>query len=460
MKIRKSKGTTPTEKLLSDLCERTFLKFWSYPNPYRKDKKGKELCDLIAVFENHLFIFFVKEIGALNNLDKEISVTWPRWKKEAIDKQIENLKGAGKYIRSGSPIFVDRKRKTKLPVNIRKNAKIHKFIVAHGAEKALKELSADDYHGSLAISYKECSESSTDKPFCIELDKADPVHVLDDRSFEIVLRELDTIYDFTSFIEEKEETIKACDSLLYLGEHDLLGQYFLSYDEEQNIYRLNPEKPDFSIITIDGFWEYFSGTEEYKRRKKANEISYLWDELIQSVYQDALDGTLLNNVDLARGNDPVHEMAKEPRFMRRVLSEEIRKEVRNFPETDDIVLPKVKFMRSFYKDKGYVLLQLKCPQTGDFEARYRPVRQKMLEVACGVIRNRYTHLNTVIGIAMYASKFSNGNSRDFMLLDCSEWTREKRRHYERENQSFGFFRSENIQETRKRVQEFPDDSTE
>ena len=41
MKIRKSEGFTPTEKLLSYLCETTFLEFFSYLNPVRED--GKEL---------------------------------------------------------------------------------------------------------------------------------------------------------------------------------------------------------------------------------------------------------------------------------------------------------------------------------------------------------------------------------------------------------------------------------
>ncbi len=35
----------PTEKLLSRLCENTFLDLFSYLNPVRED--GKELCDLI-----------------------------------------------------------------------------------------------------------------------------------------------------------------------------------------------------------------------------------------------------------------------------------------------------------------------------------------------------------------------------------------------------------------------------
>ena len=51
-KIRKSEGTTLTEKLLSSLCEKTFLKFWSNPNPRKKSEE--ELCDLIAVFDDHL----------------------------------------------------------------------------------------------------------------------------------------------------------------------------------------------------------------------------------------------------------------------------------------------------------------------------------------------------------------------------------------------------------------------
>jgi len=42
----KSAGVTPTERLLADFCERSFLKLWSYPNPYKDD--GHELCDLLA----------------------------------------------------------------------------------------------------------------------------------------------------------------------------------------------------------------------------------------------------------------------------------------------------------------------------------------------------------------------------------------------------------------------------
>jgi len=55
-KIVESEGVTPTERLLAELCEKYFLKLRSYPNPVKDDKK--ELCDLLAVFENHVFSSF------------------------------------------------------------------------------------------------------------------------------------------------------------------------------------------------------------------------------------------------------------------------------------------------------------------------------------------------------------------------------------------------------------------
>ena len=39
-KIIKVTGIKPTEKLLSELCDGTFLNLWSYPNPFRKPVKN------------------------------------------------------------------------------------------------------------------------------------------------------------------------------------------------------------------------------------------------------------------------------------------------------------------------------------------------------------------------------------------------------------------------------------
>ncbi len=53
-KIIRGAATTPSERYLAKLADKTFLNLWSYPNLFI-DKKdggkgnGKELCDLLVV---------------------------------------------------------------------------------------------------------------------------------------------------------------------------------------------------------------------------------------------------------------------------------------------------------------------------------------------------------------------------------------------------------------------------
>ena len=75
----KSSGVTVTERMLAEFCEKSFLKLWSYPNPHKDD--GHELCDLLAVFGNHVFIFFDRENELSEDPDKDPKVLWDRWKR-------------------------------------------------------------------------------------------------------------------------------------------------------------------------------------------------------------------------------------------------------------------------------------------------------------------------------------------------------------------------------------------
>ena len=64
--IVKAKGATLAEEYLGRLCGRTFLSLWSYLGVHR-DKgiknggDGKEVCDLLVVFDNHIIIFSDKD---------------------------------------------------------------------------------------------------------------------------------------------------------------------------------------------------------------------------------------------------------------------------------------------------------------------------------------------------------------------------------------------------------------
>ena len=274
MKITKPAGTTRTERLLATLCEKTFLKLWSWPTPRKDD--GKELCDLIAIFDDHVFIFFDRASKAMRNTGKDVDVTWHRWKKEVIDKQINTAKGAARYIRNRRPIFLDERREQPFPGVISKHPTIHKIIVAHGAEEACKAYSKDNLYGSLGIVYKS-SLPGTEQgpPFFLQLERMEPVHVFDSVNLRIVLGELDTFYDFAAYMTEKESAIAKYDSLTYCGEEDLLAHYFLNLDSRLNSYRVSVDDPATSLLIAEGMWKYFLDGGYRERKITENKDSYL-----------------------------------------------------------------------------------------------------------------------------------------------------------------------------------------
>ena len=444
MRIKKPGGGTPTERLLSTLCDKTFLKLWSWPNPRKGD--GKELCDLIAMFDDHVFIFFDRDSKVLQNSRQDVSVTWARWKKEAIDKQIKTANGAARYIRDGRPIFLDERRMQSFPGTIPTNPIVHKIVVAHGAAEACKSFSKDNVHGSLAIAYARDTDAIS-APFHIQIDRSDPVHVLDSVNLGVVLGELDTFYDLVAYITEKEKAIARHDILLYCGEEDLIAHYFRNHDSRRNQYCIGVDDQSVNALMIEeGEWKGFVDGGYQQRRRSENRDSYLWDELIQRTYQNVLDGTA-GGASLWDGKDALHEMAREPRLARRALSGRMLESIRSFPPTNHGIVRTVAYMPSLSDQrKMYVFLQLRC-HIGSFD-ECRQLRQHMLEIACGVVKNRFSQLRMVVGIAMAPPIHVEHNAEDFILLECEDWSNEQRAYYDGENEKLGFFKNANKFERR------------
>ena len=450
----KSSGVTATERLLADFCERSFLKLWSYPNPYKDD--GHELCDLLAVFDNHVFVFFDRENELSEDPDKDPQVLWDRWKRNVIDRQVRTAHGAERYIRSCSPIFLDPKRESCFPIVFdRDRAVVHKIIVAHGAKEACERASPRNVYGSLAITYTEADGGPTD-PFHIEIDQRNPVHIFDSHNMPIVLRELDTVKDFSAYLDEKVRAASAFDFLSYCGEEDLLGHYLLNYDAAANRHVIGPKgKSQFNGVMIgEGEWHDFAQTDLYKNTKNEDRISYFWDELIQRTCQNSLDGTLGGSSNIVGGESAIYEMVKEPRFMRRGLAEKMLTAVERFPDEGTFVR-QVTFLPSFESNVGYVLLQLRAPDALRAEPDYREKRQTILEIACAAAKNKFPHLVKVIGIGIDAPKFSGGVvAEDFILMPCERWPNETRVHYEELNRELNFFGTSALRQFNDRVTQF------
>ncbi len=455
MPIVKSEGVTVTERLLADLCEQSFLKLWSYPNPFKDDKK--ELCDLLAVFDNHVFIFFDRENLSFEKEGNDPQVNWNRWKKKAIDKQIITALGAERYIKSGKSIFLDENSTEPFPITFDlEKVVIHKIIVAHGAKEACKQFSDENISGSIGMIYGT-SDSELPFPFIVGMDKESPVHVLDSHNLPIIFSELDTFYDLTTYLVEKENTIRSLESLVYCGEEDLLAHYLLNYDEAEKKHYIGSRKQEYNNLYLgEGEWSDFITRDEYKNKKKADEISYVWDELIQRTCQNTLDGTLLGEHSPLEGRSAIHEMAREPRFHRRFLADAITKSIQSFPDSPHPFMTNLSVFSSFYEDKNYVFLQLKVDEKGDYETEYRPKRSAMLEIACGATKNKLPSLNMIVGIAIDAPRYHETNSEDFLLMDCADWPQEIADKFEKENEGFNFLKTKNLTTHHAHIKEFPD----
>jgi SEC-C motif len=453
--LSKSPGVTATERMLADFCERSFLKLWSYPNPYKDD--GHELCDLLAVFGDYVFIFFDRESALPEVPDRDPLVLWDRWKRNVVDRQVKTAHGAERYIRSLRRIFLDSKGTTPFPIAIDPaKAVIHKIIVAHGAKEACEKASSQNIYGSLAITYG-VSDGGPTQPFHIEIDKRNPVHVLDSHNMPIVLAELDTVSDFSAYLDAKVLAIARLDYLSYCGEEDLLAHYLLNYDQasKRHVIGLKHEENIDGVMIGEGEWHDFVKTDVYKNTEKEDRISYFWDDLIQRTCQNSLKGTLGGNSNILRGESAIYEMVREPRFFRRSLASKMLSAVERFPDHPSEFTRQVTFLPSYVPNVGYVLLQLRAPEAFRKEPDYREKRQTLLEIACGAAKNNFPNLVKVIGIGIDAPKFAGDtNAEDFILLPCDVWTDEMRAHYEAENEPWSFFETPQLQRFKERVTEF------
>ncbi len=455
MAISKSVGVTPTERLLAKLCEDTFLKLWSYPNPFRDD--GDELCDLLVVFGNDVLIFFDRENRRFDNNPQDVNLAWKRWKKTVIDKQIGTAHGAERYIRMGRSIYLDAKKTQAFPIPIDlENTCFHKIVVAHGVREACKNASPMNVSGSLAISYGPDSSTSPSEPFFLNLDRSKPVHVLDSENLEIALNELDTIFDFTAYLDAKVEAIQRHTFLTYCGEEDVVAHYFLNFDNKKKRHMIGTFDNFDSVHIGEGEWKDFANSELYVRRKEANKSSYFWDRLLQITSNNALKGTLEGNSEPFLGKSALHFMAKEPRFSRRGLADHILKSIADFPATDAPIVRNVSLMPSFYSGTVYVFLQVKVQCMSQSAQEHREVRSTMLEIACAAAKLKFPDIERVIGIATDAPKFSGkSNSEDLVLMEFQDWSAERRAHYEEANKELRFFATAQMQKTKKTITEFP-----
>jgi hypothetical protein len=229
----RSDGVTPSERYLKRLCEHSFLSLWSYPGIYRDQGRssekgdGKELCDLLVVFRNHIITFSDKHCHFADSGD--LKLDWSRRYKKTILKAAEQVFGAERWIRTfPGRLFLDRQSTVAFPLALPDpaDAIFHRIVVAHDGSRRCREVLGGS--GSLMIHNSVIGDGHLARPFTIgQIDVSKGyVHVFDDTTLDIVMKTLDTISDFTDYLAKKELFLTGDKVVLANGEEEILAFYW------------------------------------------------------------------------------------------------------------------------------------------------------------------------------------------------------------------------------------------
>ena len=144
--------------------------------------------------------------------------------------------------------------------------------------------------------------------------------MLDDVTLDVILREIDTISDFTSYLTKKENLFRSKKTVMAAGEEDVLAHY-LTYMNKQQQHDFVVGKRFDGVSFPEGAWAKVAINPQYLAKKDANKSSYAWDELIEKFNSHVLGGTLAqgNERPLTDHEQGLRQLASELRFSRRSL---------------------------------------------------------------------------------------------------------------------------------------------
>lgn len=462
--LHQAQGVTDSERYLKELCQHSILSLWSFAGVYRDQGKagatsdGKEICDLLVAFRDHIIIFSSKACAFpdTGNLD----VDWSRWFKRAVLGGAEQVWGAERWIKSyPHRVYLDRACTKRFPFDIpgRDRVHFHRIVVAHGAAERCKE----EIGGSGSLVLKpdiigkshELPRSSGGMPFTIgQLDPSRGyVHVFDDISLNIVMGTLDTISDFIAYLSKKEQFISEGRLFAAEGEENLLAHYLSDINSKGEHDFMMPDTADLLLVP-DGRWYNFSRSPQRQAQLLANEVSYAWDGLIETFNKNIIGGTLQYTTHPGFNDQDklLSWLAREPRTRRRFLAERLLDLIAKTPANQKATRV---ILSTTEGEPYYIFLVLPTLHARSYE-EYRQVRFQLLSDYCLVLRMKYPQAQDIVGIATEAGRREEG-SEDLVYFDGRIWSDEDQREAEQVQKDLGL-----LQETgplyHAKIRDYPD----
>jgi hypothetical protein len=249
------------------------------------------------------------------------------------------------------------------------------------------------------------------------------VHILDDTSLDLVLKNLDTVSDFVAYLRKKEAFIASGRLGMAAGEEALLGLYVAKLNEnDEHDFVVPAEAGDMPLALSESRWHDFLKSGERHRKLKADEVSYFWDHLIELFTRHYMAGT---SHHLTEVESTHYDFEKVLRFFarRRLLAETIRDMHRTTPP-DQRRLRVIPPMRA--GDPYWVLLlfpfaeNLNVGRKVGYE-HYREVRRAYLESCLRVVKLKWPDALDIVGFTTESGRDGHG-SEDAGYLDARVWS--------------------------------------
>ena len=380
------------EELVYDLAKNTFFVDWCFPNP--KLPAGKEVCDLLVVYDTVAIIWQIKDL----KLDSR-----GQYNKSEVEKNLRQLSGARRQLFDlRTPIELEnvRRRKEKFDPTVIKDIYLISALLGEG-------------EGEDTFSLVE--EIANHR-----------VHVFNRSFVEIILNELDTVGDFTHYLKAKEHFVSTCCQMVIAGgEEDLLAYYLMSGRSFSKLLQVD------CVLVDDTFWDDLQMRPEYQAKKKADAISYGWDGIIDRAHEGPEEYERV-----------ARELARPNRLERRILSKAFLGAYRKAQNARGRNL----FRRVVISD-GVTYCFLFRDATVD-----RSHRKHQLLALCWVARGQAGQNRKVIGVAT-EWVLAPTASYDFCFLEVPTWTEECQRTMERLQSEAGILRNPSI--TRVHEDEYP-----
>ncbi len=270
-----------SESFVYEVCSASFLSPWSHLNP-QGEGPGRELCDILVVFDPHIIVFSVKDVAL--GVD-ETKPNHARWLRKAVSGSLKQVHGAVRWLRGVDCVKAsDGKLTIDLPPHERRI--YHRISVACGGRREVA-FGTEDGEGKALV------------------------HVFDEKSFSIVMRHLDTASDFVTYLFDKESFLSRTKVLMIDGEENLLA-YYLCHG------RKFPEGPDFAFL-LEDLWPGISANPDFKQRVELDRVSYVWDDIIERFSKSDVVGGTRDGAGRQQFERALRIMAKEDRFSRRIL---------------------------------------------------------------------------------------------------------------------------------------------